>query len=159
MVEVEVFLDNRQSKVDIDKDILDTLVLVIKESLKVENLGENYELSISFVDNEEIKTLNREYRGIDSETDVLSFPIEDDFIVPVPLLGDIIISAEKALEQSKEYGHSLERELSYLTCHSMLHLLGYDHMEDLEKKEMRNKEKKIMKNLSLFKSGKGDIEK
>lgn len=156
---MEVFLDNRQSKVDIDKDILDTLVLVIKESLKVENLGENYELSISFVDNEEIKTLNREYRGIDSETDVLSFPIEDDFIVPVPLLGDIIISAEKALEQSKEYGHSLERELSYLTCHSMLHLLGYDHMEDLEKKEMRNKEKKIMKNLSLFKSGKGDIEK
>lgn len=154
---MDVFLDNRQKKIEVEEKILDTLILVIKESLKVEGLGEDYEVSISFVDNEEIKILNREYRGVDSETDVLSFPIDEDFIVPVPLLGDIIISVEKALEQSEEYGHSLERELSYLTCHSMLHLLGYDHMIDSEKKLMRDKEKIIMKNLGLFKSEKGDI--
>lgn len=154
---MDVFLDNRQKKIEVEEKILDTLILVIKESLKVEGLGEDYEVSISFVDNEEIKILNREYRGVDSETDVLSFPIDEDFIVPVPLLGDIIISVEKALEQSEEYGHSLERELSYLTCHSMLHLLGYDHMIDSEKKLMRDKEKIIMKNLGLFKAEKGDI--
>ena len=154
---MDVFLDNRQEKIEVEEKILDTLILVIKESLKVEGLGEDYEVSISFVDNEEIKVLNRDYRGVDSETDVLSFPIDEDFIVPVPLLGDIIISVEKALEQSEEYGHSLERELSYLTCHSMLHLLGYDHMIDSEKKLMRDKEKIIMKNLGLFKSEKGDI--
>ncbi|MGO1470453.1 MAG: rRNA maturation RNase YbeY [Tissierella sp.] len=154
---MEVFLDNRQSKVDIDEKILDSLSLVIKESLKVEGLDGDFEVSISFVDNKEIKTLNKDYRGIDKETDVLSFPIEEDFVVPIPLLGDIIISVEKALEQSKEYEHSLERELAYLTCHSMLHLLGYDHMNDMEKNNMRAKEKKIMKNLGLFKDEKGDI--
>lgn len=154
---MEVFLDNRQSKVDIDEKILDFLSLVIKESLKVEGLDGDFEVSISFVDNKEIKTLNKDYRGIDKETDVLSFPIEEDFVVPIPLLGDIIISVEKALEQSKEYEHSLERELAYLTCHSMLHLLGYDHMNDMEKNNMRAKEKKIMKNLGLFKDEKGDI--
>lgn len=153
---MDVFLDDRQFKVKVDEKILDLLVIVIKESLKIENLDENYEVSISFVDNDEIKILNREYRGIDMETDVLSFPIDEEFLVPMPLLGDIIISVEKALEQSKEYGHSLERELSYLTCHSMLHLLGYDHIEDDEKKLMRDREKIIMKNLGLFKENKGD---
>lgn len=154
---MEVYLDNRQSKVNIDEKILDSLILVVQESLRVEKLTNNYEVSISFVDNEEIKKLNREFRGIDSETDVLSFPLHEDFLLPLPLLGDIIISLEKALEQSIDYGHSLERELSYLTCHSMLHLLGYDHMEDKEKKEMRNKEKIIMKNLALFKEEKGGL--
>ena len=151
---MEVFLDNRQAKIEIDEKILDTLILVVEESLKVEGLDNNYEVSISFVDNEEIRILNRDYRGIDSETDVLSFPLDQDHLVPIALLGDIIISVEKALEQAKEYNNTLERELSYLTCHSMLHLLGYDHMDQIEKKEMRKKEKKIMKNLALFKGEK-----
>lgn len=154
---MEVFLDNRQSKIEINEKILDLLELVVGESIRVEKLKDNYEVSISFVDNEEIRTLNRDFRGIDSVTDVLSFPLDEDYPIPMPLLGDIIISVEKALEQSLDYGHSLERELSYLTCHSMLHLLGYDHMTDEDKREMREKEKIIMKNLNVFKDSKGDL--
>ena len=101
---------------------------VIKESLLVEGKSLDYEVSISLVNNEEIKELNRDYRGVDSETDVLSFPLEDDFGMDLPLLGDIIITVEKALEQAEEYGHSLEREMAYLTAHSMFHLMGYDHL-------------------------------
>lgn len=153
---MEVFLDNRQSKIAIKEDTIDLLNLVVEKSLEVLEMEADYEVSISFVDNEEIRELNRDYRGIDSETDVLSFPMDDDMLVPLPLLGDIIISVEKALEQSKDYGHSLERELAYLTAHSMLHLCGYDHMEDEEKKEMRDKEKKIMKKIGVFKDLKGD---
>ncbi len=77
--------------------------------------------------------------------------MEEDFPITTPLLGDVIISAEKALEQSIEYGHSLLREISYLTVHSMFHLLGYDHMEEDEKRLMRHKEKEVMKNYEYLK--------
>lgn len=77
-------------------------------------------------------------------------------MVPVPLLGDIIISVEKALEQAEEFGHSLERELAYLTAHSMFHLMGYDHMEENEKREMRLKEKQVMKKVEIFRDNKGE---
>ena len=109
----------------------------------------DYEISISIVDNVEIRLLNREYRNIDKETDVLSFPLNDEF-GDIPMLGDIIISGEKALEQSIEYGHSLIREMAYLTVHSMFHLMGYDHMVDEDKAIMRNKEKKVMNNIGIF---------
>lgn len=153
---MEVFFDNRQLEVPIEEKVLKLLTLVAKESLKVEEMDDNYEISISFVDNEEIKILNKQYRGIDLETDVLSFPMDEDLLVPMPLLGDIIISVEKAVEQSEQYGHSIERELAYLTAHSMLHLCGHDHMEAEDKAIMRDKEKKIMSNLGIFK-GAGDI--
>lgn len=153
---MEVFLDNRQSEITIEEDILDILNLVVDKSLEVLEMKGDYEISISFVNNEEIRELNRDYRGVDSETDVLSFPMDDDMIVPIPLLGDIIISVEKALEQSKHYGHSLNREIAYLTAHSMLHLCGYDHMQDDEKKLMRDKEKEIMKRAGIFKDSKKD---
>ena len=111
------------------------------------------EVSVSFVDNEEIRELNREYRNVDSPTDVLSFPMEEDSLgLFTPLLGDIVISLERALEQSKEYGHSFEREIAYLTAHSMFHLLGYDHMTNEDKKVMREKEKSVMKTLKIFKN-------
>ena len=149
---MEVYIDNRQDKVDLDENIYELLESVIKECLILEGKPLNYEISLSFVDNEEIRDLNREYRNVDRETDVLSFPMEeDDLLVPTPLLGDIIISVEKALEQSVEYGHSILREISYLTAHSMFHLLGYDHMEEEEKVIMRDKEKKVMKILNIFK--------
>lgn len=153
---MEVFLDNRQSKIIIEEGIIDLLNLVVEKSLEVLEMEADYEVSISFVDNEEIRELNRDYRGIDSQTDVLSFPMDDDLLVPLPLLGDIIISVERALDQSKEYGHSLDRELAYLTAHSMLHLCGYDHMEEKEKEKMRDKEKEIMKKIGVFKGSKGD---
>ena len=118
--------------------------------LKVENLDENVEVSVSFVGDEEIRDLNRDYRGVDKSTDVLSFPMDDEFIIVSRILGDVIINTRRVMEQAKELGHSNERELSYLTVHSILHLLGYDHMEDEDKKEMREREKLAMKELSIY---------
>ena|SRR5699024_7252586 len=148
---MEVYIDNRQDYVEINNEIEDILKNVVKESLLVEGIGLNYEVSISFVDNKEIKSLNKDYREIDEVTDVLSFPMEEDMIIPLPLLGDIIISTEKALEQAKDLGHRFERELAYLTTHSMFHLLGYDHIDNEDKMKMREKEKQVMKNLKIFK--------
>lgn len=154
---MEVYIDNRQDKVEIEDDILEVIEKVVKEVLIFEDESLECEVSVSFVDNEEIKGLNRDYRGVDKETDVLSFPMDDEFSVEGPLLlGDIIISLEKALEQSKDFGHSLYREISYLTAHSMFHLLGYDHMNEEEKNIMREKEKEVMKILKIFKDNKGE---
>lgn len=154
---MEVYIDNRQDKVEIEDDILEVIEKVVKEVLIFEDESLECEVSVSFVDNEEIKELNRDYRGVDNETDVLSFPMDDEFFVEGPLLlGDIIISLEKALEQSKDFGHSLYREISYLTAHSMFHLLGYDHMNEEEKNVMREKEKEVMKRLKIFKDNKGE---
>ena len=154
---MEIYIENIQKKIEINNDINDIIERTIKESLLLERGSLNYEVSVSIVDNDEIKKLNKEYRGIDQETDVLSFPIDDDFIMEGPLLlGDIIISGEKALEQAEEYNHSLYREISYLTAHSMLHLMGYDHMTDDEKSIMRQKEKEIMRRLVIFKDNRSD---
>ena len=152
---MEIYIDNRQNKVDVDEEISVIIEKVIKEVLDFENQSLDCEVSLSFVDNEEIKVLNRDYRNVDRETDVLSFPMDNDFFQMGPvLLGDIIISVEKALEQAEEFGHSLFREIAYLTAHSMFHLLGYDHMEDEEKTLMREKEKEVMKKLGIFKGSK-----
>lgn len=151
---MEYYIDNRQTDVTISEDIYEIIGRVLKESLLVEGIGTEYEISISLVNNEEIRELNLNYRGIDKETDVLSFPMEDEFGIGLALLGDIIISVEKALEQSEEYGHSLKRELAYLTCHSMFHLMGYDHMDEVKKEEMRGKEKEVLKNLGIYKEAK-----
>lgn len=154
---MEIYIENRQDKIEINDDINDIIEKTIKEALLFEKENLNYEVSVSIVSNDEIQELNREYRGIDEETDVLSFPMDDEFAMEGPLLlGDIIISAEKVLEQSKEYKHSLDREMAYLTAHSMFHLMGYDHMNDDEKLIMREKEKEIMKRLEVFKDIRGD---
>ena len=107
---------------------------------------------MSFVDNKEIQELNREFRGIDRATDVLSFPLltdEFDIELEEESLGDIVISLERALEQSLEYDHSFEREVCFLVCHSMFHLLGYDHDTDENTKEMREKEEYILNKLNI----------
>ena len=150
-VYLRYYIDNRQTKYEITEEIEKLLESVINEALMVEGLTKDYEVSISFVENSEIRKLNREYRGVDKETDVLSFPMEDEFEISTPLLGDIIISIEKANEQSVGYGHTLAREIAYLTAHSMFHLMGYDHMNEEDKIVMRGKEKKVMKNLGIFK--------
>lgn len=100
---------------------------------------ENVLFNIIIVDNEEIHKINREYRGVDRPTDVISFALEDDetFVkTDVRVLGDIYISIDKAKEQAESFGHSLKREISFLTIHGILHLLGYDHMEEEDEKEM-----------------------
>lgn len=118
--------------------------------LKNEGITDSCEISVTVVDNEVIKELNSQTRGIDRETDVLSFPLgengeyEVNYATDALLLGDIVISLPKAYEQAQEYGHSAEREIAFLTVHSMLHLLGYDHIEEDDRKVMRAREEKIL---------------
>lgn len=155
---MDILFDNRQEVVTIEEDVYSALERAIEEVLKVENRNLDYEISLTFVDNDEIRELNRLYRGVDKETDVLSFPMEEgEMIYCGNMLGDIVISAEKALEQSKEYGHSLLREIVYLAVHSMFHLLGYDHMTEEDKEVMRAKEKEVMRNLKIFKNERNEI--
>ena len=126
----------------------------ILEVLRTEDFTENVEVSLSIVGRDEIHDLNKNYRGVDRETDVLSFPLEEEINMDgevLVLLGDIVICLDIAKDQAKDFGHSLERELMYLICHSTLHLLGYDHIEDGEKKVMRKREKEVMRNLGVFK--------
>lgn len=154
---MEIYIDNRQNKIKISKEISDIIEEVIKEICLDELNSLDYEVSISLVDNEEIRALNSEYRDIDKETDVLSFPMDQEFTIPgLEILGDIIISMEKAVEQANEFSHSLERELAYLTAHSLYHLLGYDHMEEEEKTIMRQKEKNMMRKMKIFKNPEGE---
>ncbi len=110
-------------------------------------------VSVTFVDEEEIHELNKQYRGVDRVTDVLSFPQFDD-LDNIPeegevCIGDVVICPEQALLQADDFGHSPERELVYLFVHSMFHLLGYDHMEDEDKAEMREKEELIMSKIGV----------
>jgi len=148
---IEVLFDNRQDLMEITEENIKAIEKAVSTVLEAENAEGNYEVSVSFVTNEEIRELNKNYRNVDSETDVLSFPMDDDEFNGVIILGDIVLSTQRIIEQANEFGHSLEREMIYLTVHSMLHLLGYDHMSNSEKEEMRLREKEIMKELQLFK--------
>lgn len=147
---MEIYYDDRQDDIEITEEIKNLIEKSIAAVLKIEKLDENVEVSVSFVGDDEIRDLNREYRGVDKSTDVLSFPMDDEFIIDNRILGDVIINTRRVMEQAEELGHSNERELSYLTVHSILHLLGYDHMEDEDKKEMREREKLAMKELSIY---------
>jgi len=126
---------------------------IIREAVaacyELEGISFDYQISLSFVLNDEIHELNRQYRGKDMPTDVLSFPMDGPENAPEKLLGDIVISVEKMKEQAEEYGHSLQREMIYLIVHSTLHLIGYDHLNENEKIMMRQKEEMIMGRLSL----------
>ena len=131
---------------------------VAEESLKYENFDPNCEISLSFVTNSEIHKINKQFRNIDRETDVLSFPqlTFEEGEIPEKnengeiILGDIIISVEKAKAQAEEYGHSAARECGFLTTHSVLHLLGYDHErgED-DTARMRRREKEYLEAIGL----------
>ncbi len=147
---INVLFDDRQDVMEITEDGCKAIEKAIGEVIEAEELEGDFEVSVSFVTNEEIKELNKEFRNVDSETDVLSFPMDDEFD-GVILLGDIVLSTQRIIEQAKDFVHSLEREMAYLTVHSMLHLLGYDHMNSDEKEEMRLREKEIMKKLQIFK--------
>lgn len=142
-----------------EEKVLDDKMLTDMEKaaeLCIEKEGlsaENAEISLTFVSKEEIRELNNQYRGIDRPTDVLSFPLVEDFNVigadDEYMLGDVVICLEKAREQAEEYGHSERREIVYLFVHSVCHLLGFDHMEEDEKREMREREEDVMSVLDL----------
>ena len=151
-LELDLEIDNR-SGVELDASVYEKVEEYIIITLQQENVLVPCEISFSLVIPEEIQELNAEYRNIDKETDVLSFPMlefpeDEDMLtyetgIPV-MLGDIVISTTRAAEQAEAYGHSLGREICYLSVHSVLHLLGYDHMEEDEKRVMRAREKAIM---------------
>lgn len=119
-------------------------------ALKRENL-ENVEFNIIFVDKDTIHNMNKTYRNVDRVTDVISFALEDNKTIELDhrLLGDIYICIDKAKEQAEEYGHSFKRELSFLAIHGLLHLLGYDHMEEEEEKVMFQKQEDILSEFGI----------
>lgn len=143
-----VVITNEQDKIEIPADWEEKINRVAAICLQEEQMPEEAEVDLLFVDNEAIREMNREYRDKDTATDVLSFPmyepdeeIDDEEEI---LFGDIVISLERAQEQCEEYGHSLEREVMYLLVHGLLHLAGYDHMEEEDKKEMRAREEHLL---------------
>lgn len=163
-----LYTDNRQNKIEVNEELINIINEVCEKALKAEEVNIPYQISLLFVDNEEIKDINRETRGIDKATDVLSFPMldypKDNVFKEVYketkfneiyldgeelVLGDMVLSLERAKEQSIEYNHSFNREVCYLVVHSILHLLGYDHMEDEEKKRMRKREEEILGDLNI----------
>jgi len=136
--------------------VIDRMTQAAELCLREKNLDpENAEISVTFVSSEEIHELNKVYRGKDSVTDVLSFPQYESMeemkkVRGILCLGDVVICPEQALLQADEFGHSGERELVYLFVHSIFHLLGYDHMEEEDKNEMRALEEKIMSQIGLI---------
>lgn len=146
---MEVYLDNAQP-LPLDealwRDRLETL-------MRLQGLPESAQLSVTFVDDAAIRELNREHRGIDRPTDVLSFPqFEPDEEIPegMPyMLGDLVVSLETARRQAEEYGHSEEREIAFLLVHGFLHLLGYDHETPEEEAEMRQEQRVLLDRLGI----------
>lgn len=152
-------LENTQEQVALEPLVLERLQEGLQAVARLNDLADEAEVDVTIVDDEEIHELNREYRGMDKPTDVLSFALDEDSedsdepeLLGAPeehLYGDIIISAETALRQAEEYGHGLERELTYLAVHGMFHLLGYDHMTEAEKAVMRAKEEEALRAINL----------
>lgn len=138
-------------KVDEEIEELEEVRKFIDFALKDQKL-DNVVFNVIIIDNEEIHKINKEYRGIDRPTDVISFALEDDdsfVVMDKRILGDIYISIDKAREQATEYGHSLLRELCFLTIHGILHLLGYDHMEENEEKIMFELQERILNDYGI----------
>ena len=147
-----IYITNDQNKIKIGYPIRHLLKKSIKSALIYENFTRDCEVSVTIVDNEKIREMNLEHRKIDRATDVLSFPMDDEDFNDGEkcILGDIVISAEKAAEQAESYGHSFKREIAFLCVHSVLHLLGYDHetSED-DEKEMFDRQKKILEKMKI----------
>lgn len=156
MDKVKVQISNRQKDVKIPSGIRLLIRRCCTAVLENEKFEGSAEVSVSFLNNAQIKELNAEHRNKDIETDVLSFPLGENGVYDLNMetgaymLGDIVISVEKAIDQAELYGHTLQREIGFLTVHSMLHLLGYDHEEGgLAATLMREKEELILDQLGL----------
>ncbi|HEY8496333.1 MAG TPA: rRNA maturation RNase YbeY [Limnochordales bacterium] len=157
---MDVVLINR-SAVAVDEAVLKRLEAVVEAALAAEGMPAHAEVSVTLVDDDEIQALNRDYRGKDAPTDVLSFPIwEPEEIADLRLrperyperpllLGDVVISVPTAIRQAEEYGHGVDRELAYLCVHGVLHLLGYDHEEEATRAAMRQREEAILTEAGL----------
>lgn len=165
-----ILVENEANR-GLDFDYEEVIKSVISKTLETENCPYETEVNVLLTGNEEIHEANKEFRGIDRPTDVLSFPMVDydfpsdfsyveenqeSYINPETdelLLGDIMISVDKVYEQANEYGHSREREFAFLIAHSMLHLLGYDHIDEEERKVMEEKQEAILDALGITRIG------
>ena len=155
----EIYIEDAREVPSLSDDAQKLIEEVINQTLSSENIKKDCFVSVTVVAPEEIKELNLEHRNVDSVTDVLSFPVVNllegdageagDYFEGRLILGDVVLCAERAKEQSEEFGHSIEREIGYLTCHSVLHLIGYDHENEDEREVMRQKEEKVMNSLNL----------
>lgn len=157
-MKLRIYFENDQEKYKVSYNLKMLLREAIETTLDFEDFNAVCEVSVTFTDNEGIRELNKKFRDMDKPTDVLSFPLLDfdgDCEEPpidelISNLGDIVISLERAKEQAEEFGHSFAREVAFLTVHSMLHLLGYDHEKgDEEDREMRARQSEIMKIMGL----------
>ena len=152
---IKVIITNKQKTVKIPTGIRMLVRRCCNAVLKLEKFEGPAEISVTFTDNAGIRELNRQYRDKDIDTDVLSFPMGENGVYDVDMetgakiLGDVVISMEKARDQAERFGDSFQREVGYLTAHSVLHLLGYDHIDNLEKVRMREKEELVMEQLGL----------
>ena len=152
---IRVIISNSQKEVKIPTGLRMLVRRCCNAVLRMENFQGAAEVSVTFANNEQIHELNKMHRNVDAPTDVLSFPMGEDGKYDIDpatnakILGDIVISMEKAVEQAERFGHTLQREVGYLTAHYMLHLLGYDHEETMEKVHMRDKEEMVMTQLGL----------
>ncbi len=153
---VKVMIRNNQKKIKLPVGLRLLVRKCCQAVLVTENFDKPAEVSVSFVDNNEIRRLNRLYRDKDKPTDVLSFPLGENGVYDINnetgalLLGDVVISIETAIKQAKMYNHPLEREVGFLTVHSMLHLLGYDHeTSPLEAERMHEKEEMVLERLGV----------
>jgi len=163
-----IYWENDQDKLEINEELYKIVEQIAEYSFRQEGLTIDWELSITLVDNETIKEINSRFRNIQSATDVLSFPMldypsgkvfkecfkdnifrDEDMDEGKLVMGDIVISIERALEQSVEFNHGFVREVCYLVIHSILHLLGYDHMERSDKEKMRTREEEILSKFDL----------
>ncbi len=153
---IKVVITNNQKEVKIPTGLRMLVRRCCNAVLKLENFEGSAEISVTFVDNKTIRDYNKQYRDKDYVTDVLSFPMGENGVYDLDpangakMLGDVVISMEKAVEQAERFGHSLQREVGYLTAHSVLHLLGYDHEDEgLQRVRMREKEERVMEQLGL----------
>ena len=155
-MKVKIYFENNQEKETVTYRLKMLIRRAVQEALAYESVEEDCEVSVTFSDNEGIREINRKFRNIDRATDVLSFPLfdEDGMDAHVEeldcMLGDIVLSLERAREQANEFGHSFAREVAFLTVHSVLHLLGYDHeLSEEDDADMRKRQTEIVDRMGL----------
>lgn len=151
---MEIDFSTLPENLDVEANISDTVNEAVQKVAELYGL-DNAQVSITLTDNPHIHEINRDYRKVDRPTDVISFALNEgeepeiEGGAPINVLGDIIISVERAKEQAQDYGHSVRREIAFLTVHGMLHLLGYDHIKEADRKEMRKEEDFVMEQLGI----------
>ncbi|MBQ1235155.1 MAG: rRNA maturation RNase YbeY [Oscillospiraceae bacterium] len=157
MIKLKAYFVNRQKEEEVSAELRAFLRKCIRATLIADGYDDFFEVYVTLVNDKQIHEMNLEHRGVDAPTDVLSFPMGEDGVYDIDpetgayMLGDVVLNVSRIRLQAEEYGHSFEREAGYLTIHSILHLLGYDHVDEGEmKKQMRAKEEQVLESLHLY---------